>query len=132
MAVSQATRAFGSSSRIASSTASEIWSQILSGCPSVTDSEVRTRRSVITVLSGRGSAVVRQPPARVVKGDNSAHRLALTPLSGGTDSPESAFCCPPGDGPRRLGTLEAEPGCRAPPGAVALWTLAAMVAAQGG
>ena len=40
--VSQATRAWGSCSKIASSTASEIWSQILSGCPSVTDSEVKS------------------------------------------------------------------------------------------
>ena len=39
--VSQATRALLSCSRIASSTASEIWSQILSGCPSVTDSDVK-------------------------------------------------------------------------------------------
>src|SRR5258705_1487620 len=38
--VSQATRAVGSSAKAASSTASEIWSDILSGCPSVTDSEV--------------------------------------------------------------------------------------------
>ena len=40
--VSQATRAFGSFSIIASKTASEIWSAILSGWPSVTDSEVKT------------------------------------------------------------------------------------------
>ena len=39
--VSQATRAIGSTESIESSTASEIWSQILSGCPSVTDSEVK-------------------------------------------------------------------------------------------
>ena len=39
--VSQATRPIGSWARISSSTASEIWSQILSGCPSVTDSEVK-------------------------------------------------------------------------------------------
>ena len=39
--VSQATRAFGSFSIIASKTASEIWSAILSGWPSVTDSEVK-------------------------------------------------------------------------------------------
>ena len=38
--VSQATRARGSCARIASSTASEIWSAILSGWPSETDSEV--------------------------------------------------------------------------------------------
>ena len=38
--VSQATRPSGSSRITASSTPSEIWSAILSGCPSVTDSEV--------------------------------------------------------------------------------------------
>src|SRR5690348_622384 len=45
--VSQATRAVGSSSRMASRTASEIASATLSGCPSVTDSEVKRRRSDI-------------------------------------------------------------------------------------
>src|SRR5579883_2291609 len=44
VAVSQATRAAGSCSMIASSTASEIWSQSLSGWPSVTDSEVNRSR----------------------------------------------------------------------------------------
>src|SRR5436309_8415623 len=39
--VSQATRASGSSARTASRTVSEIWSATLSGCPSVTDSEVK-------------------------------------------------------------------------------------------
>src|SRR5919106_4155299 len=38
--VSQATRPVGSSRRTASRTASEIWSAILSGWPSVTDSEL--------------------------------------------------------------------------------------------
>src|SRR2546421_8899660 len=41
VAVSQATRARGSCARIASSTPSEIWSQSLSGWPSVTDSLVK-------------------------------------------------------------------------------------------
>src|SRR6266566_4442291 len=41
IAVSQATRACGSCPSMPSSTASETWSQTLSGCPSVTDSEVR-------------------------------------------------------------------------------------------
>src|SRR5215211_2364814 len=41
ISVSQATRPFGSSRRTASRTASETWSAILSGCPSVTDSEVK-------------------------------------------------------------------------------------------
>src|SRR6476469_3473476 len=39
--VSQATRPSGSSARTASRTVSEIWSATLSGCPSVTDSEVK-------------------------------------------------------------------------------------------
>ena len=39
--VSQATRAPGSCAKMASRMASEIWSQILSGCPSVTDSDVK-------------------------------------------------------------------------------------------
>src|ERR1700749_5127144 len=42
--VSQATRLVGSSARQASRIASEIWSAILSGCPSVTDSEVNKKR----------------------------------------------------------------------------------------
>src|SRR6476620_2496386 len=41
---SQATRPVGSSFRTASKTASEIWSAILSGWPSVTDSEVKICR----------------------------------------------------------------------------------------
>src|ERR671933_347637 len=41
ISVSQATRPAGSSASTASSTPSEIWSAILSGCPSVTDSEVK-------------------------------------------------------------------------------------------
>ena len=39
--VSQATRLLGSFARAASRIVSEIWSAILSGCPSVTDSEVK-------------------------------------------------------------------------------------------
>src|SRR5579864_1192595 len=42
--VSQATRLEGSSVRQASRMASETWSAILSGCPSVTDSEVNKWR----------------------------------------------------------------------------------------
>ena len=41
--VSQATRPSGSSVRTASRTESEIWSATLSGCPSVTDSEVKEK-----------------------------------------------------------------------------------------
>src|SRR6185503_5952710 len=42
--VSQATRPMGSCARMASRTESEIWSAILSGCPSVTDSDVKRWR----------------------------------------------------------------------------------------
>src|SRR5437773_12223215 len=49
--VSQATRAVGSSARIASSTASEMASATLSGCPSVTDSDVKRWRSYIDAFS---------------------------------------------------------------------------------
>src|SRR5580693_8644792 len=44
--VSAATRLKGSCARQASKIASEIWSAILSGCPSVTDSEVNRKRLV--------------------------------------------------------------------------------------
>src|SRR5580765_6534432 len=55
--VSQATRPFGSSRITASRTPSEIWSAILSGWPSVTDSEVN-RNSLsdscwVVIRSGR-------------------------------------------------------------------------------
>src|SRR5438132_13463202 len=46
--VSHATRPWGSSAMMASRTASEIWSAILSGWPSVTDSELN-----VQLLTGR-------------------------------------------------------------------------------
>ncbi len=52
VAVSQATRAFGSSRMIASRIASETWSHILSGWPSVTDSEVNRYWAASTMLMG--------------------------------------------------------------------------------
>ena len=52
--VSQATRAPGSCFRIASRIASEIWSQILSGCPSVTDSEVNRYLDMVSCLLFNG------------------------------------------------------------------------------
>src|SRR5262245_54859035 len=51
MSVSQATRPSESSARTASSTESEIWSAILSGWPSVTDSAVKEEERV--VMAGR-------------------------------------------------------------------------------
>ncbi len=45
--VSTATRLFGSAASSASRMLSLIWSQILSGCPSVTDSDVKRRKAVL-------------------------------------------------------------------------------------
>src|SRR5579872_1100567 len=61
--VSQATRLMGSSARQASSTESETWSAILSGCPSVTDSEVkryglRDDNLVFSFKYGQGAALL--------------------------------------------------------------------------
>ena len=50
VAVSQATRALGSSRMIVSRIASLTWSHILSGCPSVTDSEVNRYCAASTML----------------------------------------------------------------------------------
>src|SRR5436190_15302977 len=49
--VSHATRPVGSSRSTASRTASEIWSAILSGCPSVTDSDVKKWRPFCSMES---------------------------------------------------------------------------------
>src|SRR5204862_719447 len=64
--VSHATRAAGSLAMMASRTASEIWSAILSGWPSVTDSEVNTWRCAGMSLSDAGLDVQASgtPPAR--------------------------------------------------------------------
>src|SRR3954453_6465392 len=61
--VSQATRPWGSSARIASSTESLIWSAILSGWPSVTLSEVKVQRDIVilrrwVLVSGGGRSGV--------------------------------------------------------------------------
>src|SRR5437667_8427467 len=50
--VSHATRPWGSSAMMASRTASEIWSAILSGWPSVTDSELNGQLLTSLPLSG--------------------------------------------------------------------------------
>src|SRR3954454_18140151 len=57
--VSTATRLCGSSLSMASRTASLIWSAILSGCPSVTDSDVNKRRDMRLpgAVFGAGRAV---------------------------------------------------------------------------
>src|SRR5207253_1957906 len=53
ISVSQATRPAGSSVRTASRTESEIWSATLSGCPSVTDSDVNDQLAAAAVAPAR-------------------------------------------------------------------------------
>src|SRR5690606_30955830 len=67
--VSHATRPCGSCDRIASSTASEIWSVTLSGCPSVTDSDVNTCRlaTAMGAMSRKRGWVTRHEDAEASK-----------------------------------------------------------------
>src|SRR5262249_13349004 len=70
ISVSQATRPSGSSARTTSRTESEIWSAILSGCPSVTDSELNwndlpdiARQGIAGLLAGADGALEEQTAA---------------------------------------------------------------------
>src|SRR3954470_17264758 len=56
--VSHATRPAGSSRMIASSTLSETWSAILSGCPSVTDSDVNRNSLALMARKATGRALL--------------------------------------------------------------------------
>src|SRR5271154_3548132 len=56
--VSQATRPLGSAARMASSTASEIWSATLSGWPSETDSEVKEKLLLICQIPCKLAKIV--------------------------------------------------------------------------
>src|SRR5436309_5249624 len=102
--VSQATLPMGSSAMIASRTASEIWSASLSGCPSVTDSEVnRYRRAIRRILAagrrrghqfrhsvedGPGQLTFRpRPKGDVVAGGREQHRVVGLRAEAGPLSP---------------------------------------------
>src|SRR3954462_8362777 len=75
VAVSHATRASGSSLMIASRIASEIWSHILSGWPSATDSDVKRYCAASTML------VMRLPSAWSGRGyHRGAGEAAATPF----------------------------------------------------
>src|SRR3970040_479434 len=63
VAVSQATRASGSSRMIASRIASLIWSHILSGWPSVTDSDVKRYWASSTMLVMARTLAWGSPPS---------------------------------------------------------------------
>src|SRR5579862_284442 len=72
ISVSQATRPVGSSVSTASRTASETWSATLSGCPSVTDSEVNEK---LFTARGRLASLVGRTPAHQ-RGRELVQRLA--------------------------------------------------------
>src|SRR3712207_549569 len=88
ISVSHATRPSGSSARTASRTLSEIWSAILSGCPSVTDSDVK-RNSRSAIGPRTLPHVDEHPAARVLEiggrgEEHGAQRLEV-PLHVGRD-----------------------------------------------
>src|SRR3954453_17895973 len=68
ISVSQATRLSGSFASAASRTASEIWSAILSGWPSVTDSDVKRKVRSAIGLTERTLALAVGYPAGEVRG----------------------------------------------------------------
>src|SRR3954447_833036 len=127
VAVSQATRAFGSSRMMASRIASEIWSHILSGWPSVTDSDVNRYWAASTMLVIPARVSPKPRLARLaVHGPSERPRRARDRGGGGPLGPR---CCGPaarlsgavrdaGSGPdlprRQLARAPAAPGARAP------------------
>src|SRR5689334_3503421 len=84
--VSHATRPLGSSAITASRTPSEIWSAILSGCPSVTDSEVNRNSLsescgvVIRGEKGTDERAASAPAAAGLEIDHKRHPLELVAL----------------------------------------------------
>src|SRR6266850_3556915 len=74
--VSQATRPSGSSARTASRTVSEIWSATLSGCPSVTDSEVnRNSRAAMGPQATQNARLLDAQEERDLQLVGAAHRV---------------------------------------------------------
>src|SRR5215210_7636776 len=83
--VSQATRPVGSSRSTASRTPSEIWSAILSGCPSVTDSEVN-RNSLSDISFMRWESVATRPAGDLARRLAPVALLALVEVDDHGDS----------------------------------------------
>src|SRR4029077_16881935 len=110
VAVSQATRAFGSSRRIASRIASEVWWHILSGRPSVTHSEVNRYCDASTMLVMGSSGRTFRPR---VSPDRTPTRLAT---DGPSDGPRNRRG-PGGTGRRGSAGRVPRPVRRARPGA---------------
>src|SRR5207245_7959407 len=76
ISVSQATRPAASSASTASRTVSEIWSATLSGCPSVTDSEVnRNSRVAMARKATQNGGLLDAQEERDLELVRSAHRV---------------------------------------------------------
>src|SRR5713101_5549539 len=101
IAVSQATRAWASCASMPSSTASDTWSQTLSGWPSVTDSEVRRneREALKEVATTTANHI---GPARTGR-----EACALT-----ARWPRTSFSCRCAGGDPLVPDLAAEPAAR--------------------
>src|SRR3954467_7293182 len=83
ISVSQATRLSGSFASAASRTASEIWSAILSGWPSVTDSDVKRKvRSVMTTERILANALAVRDAAREVRRVVRVDRVGVARVAG--------------------------------------------------
>src|SRR4051794_37105998 len=83
ISVSHATRLTGSFASAASRTASEIWSAILSGWPSVTDSDVKRKvRSVMTTERTLANPLAVRHAAREVRRVVRVHRVGVVLVAG--------------------------------------------------
>src|SRR4051795_6766026 len=82
ISVSQATRLSGSFASAASSTASEIWSAILSGWPSVTDSDVKRKVRSAIDLTERTLALRVRDAAGEVRRVVRVHRVGVVLVAG--------------------------------------------------
>src|SRR5438132_2693686 len=100
MAVSQATRAWASCESMPSRTASETWSQTLSGWPSVTDSEVS--RNECEELNDVATATANDigPRSRCAGGDPPEPGQATAPAARRCRREPDRFAGLPADGPR--------------------------------
>ena len=106
--VSQATLALGSCARILSKIASEIWSQILTGCPYVTDSEVKNRFAILFLLCCSWVRVfVRQAIKKARQGRKFRYRLIFRHTFDGGIGTATKNCRLPGvTGPCPSTTLD--------------------------
>src|SRR5215469_15204532 len=89
--VSQATRDSGSPASAASTTASEIWSAILSGCPSVTDSLVK-RNPLLMLVSWATGACLSPKTSDLAGNQFAVPAMPATPLDAVTGAGDTCAC----------------------------------------